>query len=692
MNFKNLLISELRVFPINTNNALSDENLTKAMTINEELKNIGYTIRPTDIIKLAQYDAIDNFYTNFKDSLGDVKAKPMYPNFPTQVMNMDEATYRWHQLIHYFSTYGMEQLFDITIDKGWLPNVEDTEKVEDDTTLLNAKVIELVAESEGATIYHYAYSRILSKRERMTDKEKMIIKECLNNLTVNDLTIMNINIPFKQNLIDVFYTIFTADITNDAKINALHNICKHTGDVLKCIDYCLTKCKYHFKTSQKRLFVYLIESYSEADFKNNIKITNKKGARAELVLRYLDYNTYSRSGKHKVWVSALRDNTLKTWQSNVEAMIREKELGTITKSDIEILTEIANRPGNMLRMLTYLLRNGFKANDIIEVMKNSASSLSTQTLITNCTKFGEFAYIEPNETYTANKLKEMEDVYRICYNLLIAKFNSINTPIKDKKVYISLDEFDLTSSKLLCNDKSAEGGYIRSGLAYNIPENITKLRFFVYWNDKSRVDVDFHAFGLNANRETVVHCGWNSSFNERGLVTSGDITHSDAAEYVDIDLIEASDNRIKYVNADIDVYTIQDSRPNTFKNIEECYVGLMAVDKLGETVKLYNPKNCFFTHYLTSDTQYMNYGFVNVYEGYLMFNGASTRRDIVNGTSSIMTQTCFTLDIFLNILLHSQNVTIVDKAEEADNILIMAKPQSDKEVSLIDNNFFMDLN
>ena len=130
LTFEKLLLSELRIVSIsNINNDIMDNDMVKAVTVNEELLALGYTLTPADIVNLAKSNDIDNFLNKFKGIIGNVNAKPMYPNYPNQVMNMDEATFRFHQLLHYVSTYGIENFANIDVVRGWLPDVEDTEKI-----------------------------------------------------------------------------------------------------------------------------------------------------------------------------------------------------------------------------------------------------------------------------------------------------------------------------------------------------------------------------------------------------------------------------------------------------------------------------------------------------------------------------------------------------------------------------------
>ena len=111
MNYDQLLFSELRLIAVTENTApLTEENLVKAMTVNAELRALGYTLPAGEIIRLAKSADADTLADRVRSYIGDVKAKPMYPNFPSQVMELDEAVFRFHQLLHYLSTYGIEEL------------------------------------------------------------------------------------------------------------------------------------------------------------------------------------------------------------------------------------------------------------------------------------------------------------------------------------------------------------------------------------------------------------------------------------------------------------------------------------------------------------------------------------------------------------------------------------------------------
>ena len=147
--FEKLLLSELRLLAYTPgaedNSQLTDDKLAQAVTVNEELINLGFTLKPKDLIALAGSPSLYGFAQHFRSLLPKVSAPPMYPDFPLQVMGMSEAEFRMHQMIHYFSTYDLEWLFGVEVKRGWLPDVTSSEKTERDDTLLRAKVLELVS-------------------------------------------------------------------------------------------------------------------------------------------------------------------------------------------------------------------------------------------------------------------------------------------------------------------------------------------------------------------------------------------------------------------------------------------------------------------------------------------------------------------------------------------------------------------
>lgn len=655
--------------------AISNSTLVAAITFNEELVNLGYTLRPNDIVELAKQStsfAFQRMLNNIREYIGDVKAKPMYPNFPKQVMNMGNATFRFHQICHYFSTYGIEALTGAAISIGWLPGVEDTEKTKTDDTLLGLKVLDVLWFDTLDEAVEPIMRKVLSKRERLTIPEQEIIALGIKISFIPECA-KNFDIPFKENMCELFYAIFTdKDVFKNLEF---YSFCQHTGDVWKCIDYLMNeKGINHFRTSQKRVLVKLLESYPVVDFTTNLILSNKSANKIKILLNYLDFNTYSRSIPHKNAVARLRNGELRSWEGKAKELIFSK--------NTDAIEFISKRPGMMVRMITLLLRNGFNTTDIGNALERVADKLSTQTLVTLATFFG-MPEMPKNRKGEDRDMIEVSRIYALINICINANLKAKNIPeLKGKRVYIDMDNYDLISSTIECNTKSSEGGYIRSGLAYRIPEDVRRIRFFVYWNDYCRVDVDLHSKMIPAKGGTATEIGWNADYKNEAAAFSGDITHSDAAEYIDIDLEKA---RGLYSKANLNI-NLYNGKPS-FGQIDECFVGIMAVNNIGEEVKLYDPKNCFFTHYLKGNCRFYEYGYLDITNRCLVFLGKEAARYY---SSKAYTTSAFSVYAYISALLQSQYVTLTTTKEDADVILTMEKSTDEKAISLLDNNFFME--
>lgn len=669
--YKTLLLSEFRQCVIQKESEpLSDEGLQKAMTINENLKAYGFTMTAKDIIRLAQSQSLDSFYDTFKQCIvTDIKAKPMYPDFPKQVLKMDEATFRFHQLVHYFSTYGLEDLLGIKVSKGWMPDVKDTDKTKEDKQLIDLKTIRLITEDE---MYSLPLHTILSKRERMTSKETEIVSYICTTLTGKQLfkELKDISIPFKQNLMMLVNTMVDS-LPEETCAESIHYICQNTGDVWKCLDYALTRHRFHLSRAQKRIFARTFELYPVEDFKANLVLSNKKARRNILLLKFADYSTFGKSTTRKNLVNDLRDGKLRSWESQVQYLL--------SNDKDSALPFIAKRPGMMLRMVNWLLKLGYPAEKIESLLTKHAESLSIQTLTSILTKF---------------QFEEDTKVFDICKNVLESRLSYLDTPLKGKKVYLDNSHFDLAHSYI---GKSDEGGYLRQGLAYKIPEKVNKIRFFVYWNDKRRVDIDLHSYYIDTHEKSMYHVGWNAEFRGKGMVTSGDITHSDAAEYIDIDLKELNTPYPAFISTSVNLY----SGAKNFKDVDTCYVGMMAVKKDGKKHKLYDVKNCFYTHNLTTKSNKVKYGVIDVNNRLLRIEAGPQNTsemywdyyeyDDLSQTTIASEPYKFSLKTYLDMIGKKQDVTWVDTKDEADIVLSVEHQDSKKDcVSLLDSNYFME--
>ena len=347
-----------------------------------------------------------------------------------------------------------------------------------------------------------------------------------------------------------------------------------------------------------------------------------------------------------------------SWNQKLERAYDEKNLDVVR----ELLLQ---RPGIYFRQINRLHKQEVPVDKLSKDVRGFASELKTQSIVSALNNYDGDA-----------------EVNKVFYDALVT--NLMSKEIEEvawKKVYIEQSEVDFTNSKLSITDKFEDGGYIQNGMAIKIPEDAEFVRFFTYWNDERRIDIDLHA--AYKGEDVEGHVGWNGDYRGNGFAHSGDITHSDAAEYIDIDLKEARNKGVKNVQFNINSYTTI-----PFKNIDTIFAGLMVLGEMGQEVELYDQKNVLFRHDLENNSMSTNYGFLDLEKGLIYILGTNSSshndQDLIDGINVKLS-----IAAYLNILLATQGASVVTKKADADVVLGLAKSDEENYISLIDENFFM---
>ena len=304
------------------------------------------------------------------------------------------------------------------------------------------------------------------------------------------------------------------------------------------------------------------------------------------------------------------------------------------------------------------MKLGYEKEKVLKRLLEKADDLSSRTLAISASLLG--------------RMDEREEAYDVLLTVLKRKMSRLETPFRNKKVFINEGRLDLSHSILL--SKGDEAGYIRNGLAYRIPENVRFIRLFIYWNDSyDGIDIDLHATGIKKDGE-VIASGYKGDAGaglQRMLVDFGcDITIDGAVGAKTMEALHGD---------------------SIFSNIQTCFIGMMAVNKTGADVKLYDPENCFFVNDIRSMTRTLNYGYVNIPGRYLCLDGTPTRIQWMDGAYSVTEHRVSKLTVrkYLEILLECQDAVIVSDPSDCDVELVMEKPEKENQVSVIDSDFFL---
>lgn len=673
--FDKLLLSEMRTLEsrgsASVKNVDLETQLERALADNENLKALGYQLKAEAIVRLAadyqENEGMTPLYKRVMELEPAIEVDPMYPNFPTQVLEMDELEFRTHQIIHYLTTYGVEELLGVEVKEGWLPKTEEIEEREEDILVADLKTLDYLSSRQ---VDELVINSLIGRKERLLPKEIELAKEVVIR---TDLPIKNV--PFKENIGAIFGDLLLTGSLEDRykTLKTLANVMKHPGDVLDLTEYMVVQNNYkHLKTSVKRGLVELIEQFSAGAIEENLasnRWSNKflgKGGKARSINRnialidYLSFNRFSKSDTAKNLVAELKSGLLKSWNQKLEQAYKEKDYEAV-------LDYLSQRPGVMFRQVNRLVKLGVDSEAISSLLKESSADLKTQTIVSALNNFdGD------------DKVKDI--FMEVLINNLANKEMEI---FKDKKIYLEEDDVALDKSSIEITDKFVEGGYITNGIAVRIPESAQLLRFFTYWNDKRHIDIDLHGVTVDKDGD-IEHVGWNGAYKNKALVHSGDITHSDAAEYIDLDLTELKKNGIDKIQFNINSYT-----GVPFSKIETVFTGLMAVSELREQVDLFDSKNVIFRHDLENNSMAIDYAVIDVENNIMKIIGeTSDRHNNRNIVESL--EPTLSIQKFIGILILTQGGTIVDDKEKADLVVGLAKADKENYVSLLDENFFMD--
>lgn len=680
----------------------SVQDCALALAVQENLEATSYTLSQNAIETLARtFCALrgiggDNFANKMIDPSKDVRSfcpddamgQPMYPDFPTQVLAIDEDEFRSHQLTHYFSTYGIEALagflgIDMTVREGWMPDVEVTDKVRDGGNEIEKHVLDIIVSQDAMA---HRVERDFSRSARMSAPAI----ELALKLFADDVLDKNVlaSIAFHENMMQLI--IAASDKDSASLQDVLEAVCQHPGDVFKAVlEIAQAHEKNHLSTKNKKAICRALATFDKQAIASNMADLSRRGEKAANML------SLARFGNEKVRqaVELVRSGEVRSYASRLESAWEQYESGNDSGAE-KLLALYDMRPGVMFRALGRLVDAGVSITTIEDMLTKHADDFSIATLVQFVTVMTGIDTASTRD-WSGRVIDSAEDDARRSEKATRnAKLASIVTPIlaermgkidnfegANKKVFIDTCGFSLVGSVIVPNEiGNASGAYPPAGMAFDIPSDKT-LRFFTFWNDASdRVDVDLH-FHYMCEDGRSGSAGWNAGFRDDGMVFSGDIVTSiDSAEYLDVDMVKALNAGVTDIYQLQHVYTRQE-----WKDIETCFSGALIIGDTAPDTKLYQSQNVLFHDDMNGSGNSMNYAMIDVPNHFVR---------ILRGAKLPYRHTEFTLEIFVNMFLEAQGCEIVDSIDDADVVLAVGRAEADeiegkKVISLLDNNFFV---
>lgn len=534
--------------------------------------------------------------------------KPMYPNFPKQVMEASDLELYLNAITHYWMAavrdvaQGQPRLFGGRLMEGatstpapvetlrvplqWLPEYEVENRESLPEQEVGLQVIGLGSEDD----FRKVFTRLVGSNGSLSESDKAIVQWFVDNRREDVPFCLPPAIPQKENL-----TFLVGSLLKHEIPIYLIPYLKTATDVLRVAvvlsdgDVSLaTPGKFRrFKRSERRFLLDALEAISAVteDMLRRPEVWKRLGRE----LRPGDYaNRYPKTLKA---FDVVRNNEpFETFNSKVEAALLRRDVATVTEM-------LKSRPGDFARRFDHLLRtSGEQANVAVQGFMDVAHKVSTPVLLQVHAHFKNRDRMTDHRTFfpkgsvakvqvideTLPPLpplqlagKESLDKYiaRFVRDTLVMRFKSLPSL---GKVYV--DEA-LRTQNVPFAQRSASKALrtLARGSRLTLPTADT-LRFFVWWREPEgqRTDIDLAAVFFSADWKRLADVSY---YNLKGWDSchSGDITSAPkgAAEFIDVYLPTLRKKGVRYVSMVIYSFTQQ-----AFKDLPECFAGWMARQKV----------------------------------------------------------------------------------------------------------------
>lgn len=536
-------------------------------SILKNIESLGYTFSE-NLIERLQTISLDELTVFYRQTVKDLreivgddsKYKPMYPNFPGQVMDMTEVRLYVNAIIHYLTNR--------------LPNYEKEERI----PLLdnpNLKPIELGSPEDFEKIF----TRIVSSNTSISPQDKEDVKWFVENYRDDVFRLMPEEISIKET---IAYTGSLLIKNTEESEEFLAKYIKTATDVLRLAvamsegDVSLAfAVKFRsFKRYERRILLGLLER--SGNITEDMLRWKKRWIRLGERLHPGDF-----AGKYPRTFEAfdtLRNNKpFETFNSKIESALLEKDTAKVTEM-------LGKRAGDFARRLDHLLRlERSKQGETLETFSSLTKDVSTPVLLQVLKHFkhrneqkdlriffpkGEVGKVAAVE----NGLPVLEEeicrsVVKICKETLIKTFTD-----REPLGKCFLDP-NLKSYLVPFSQRSASKALrtIVRGSRLPLPD-AKVVRFFLWWkNGKYRTDIDLSAALYDEN---FIYKDIVSYYNltNYGGHHSGDIVDAPegAAEYIDINIEKSIEMGIRYVVMSLNSYTNQ-----PYCDLPECFAGWM---------------------------------------------------------------------------------------------------------------------
>ncbi|KZE71606.1 cytoplasmic protein [Paenibacillus elgii] len=567
------------------------------------LKNIeylGFTFSKSlmEVLRTLSVEEFTAFYhqlvADLKSLLGaNVNFKPMYPNFPEQVMLLSQAELYLHAIYHY-----------LTLD---LPEHEALERIPllDQVDL---KIIDLGSPEQ----FDQTIRNLIAANGSISEQDKEDIEWVI--AAYDDLgAVLPNEIPLKEN---VGFVVGVLLKYNKASLDLVGKYVKTATDVLRLAvalsdgDVSLAaSTKFRkFKRAERRLLLGLLDRCG--NIVEDMLRYKHRWIRLGEILHPTEYqNRYARC--QEAFDILRNDKPYETFGGKVELALRRKD--TLLAAAL-----LKTRAGEFARRLDHLLRLSEDSAQVIDQFAEVADQASTPVLLQVMAHFSHRQEMRELRTFfpKGNVAKAMaipntlpgidpdtcEAVVDTCRRTLIRRFSEL-PPLGDVYIDESLKQYLMPFSQ---RSASKALRTIVRGSRVKMTEGDT-IRFFLWWKEgmvngkhTGRVDIDLSAVMYDKNWQYVEHISYTNLRSDKYKAAhSGDITSAPqgACEFIDLHIPSIVRYGGRFIVASLNSFTEQ-----PYCNLPECYAGWM-MRQSPKTGEVFEPSTVSDKIDLTADTQ-----------------------------------------------------------------------------------------
>ncbi|WP_090909644.1 TerD family protein [Paenibacillus sp. cl141a] len=568
----------------------------------KNIEQLGYTfsyplLHAVRALSKEQFEAL---YQPLIDDLrvmvgAHVNYEPMYPAFPVQVMEEDDAELYLNAIYH-----------DLTWD---LPVYEHEERppLQDE---VNVKTIDL-----GSKADFYAMIRqLIQAKGSISPTDKQDIEAVIELVDPEELdVILPPEIPFKENAGFVAAALMKHD---KGDVERIGRYFKTATDVLRLAvawsggDVSLAEATRFrkFKRRERRLLLGLLERCHPIT--EDMLRFKGRWIRLGEILHPSEYKHRYRRCEEAFDI--LRNHKpFTTYNGSVELAFQYDQVWNL----IDLLMQ---RPGEFARRLDQLLRSTEHTEYVVLAFGEVANQVSTPVLLQVKNHFARRC--EPQElrvffpkgnvakafavSHTLPEIDEAacRDIMQVCEQALVQRFAAL-PPLGKAYVDKRLKDYHVPFSQ---RSASKALHTLVRGSRVPMTEGDT-IRFFNWWKEgrvngepTGRVDIDLSAVMYDDNWQYVEHISYtNLRSSHYRAVHSGDIVSAPqgACEFIDLHIPSIVQYGGRYIVATLHSYTEQ-----PYCNLPECFVGWMMRKKPGSG-EIFEPSTVANKIDVAADTQ-----------------------------------------------------------------------------------------